>query len=288
MSWLVLSLLSALFLATTDALTKRHFSHLTAYEMGLCRLIYCLPFLLLAFFAVPWRNPNDTFYLCMAVALPLEATAYYGYMTAIKISPLSLTLPFLAFTPVFVLLTGWLLLKEFPKFGAIVGIAFIVVGAYCLNFSSFKVSYLAPIKAIVKERGSILMLVVSLIFAITSVLGKLAVLNSNAFFFGAVYFISFTGLQIAALPVIPTAKLSRTIQKPVIGLLTGATFAMMTFCHFLAITRIDAANMVAIKRTSMLFGTIYGWLWFNEEKMVERLLGVGLMLIGIFVIGWFG
>lgn len=286
MSWIPLTLLSAFFLAATDALTKRYFSHLSPYEMGLSRLIYSSPFLLGTFIAVPWVPPDNTFYLCIALALPLEAAAHYGYMTAIKISPLSLTLPFLAFTPVFALFTGWLLLREFPTNGAILGIGLIVTGAYCLNLSAAKFSYLEPFKAIVRERGSIVMLFVSLIYAFTSVLGKMAVLHSNVYIFSAVYFISFTAIQIAALPVIPAADVGRATQKPLIGLLTGASFALMIICHSLAITRVDAANMVAVKRTSMLFGVIFGWLWFSEKKMNERLLGVGLMLFGILIIGW--
>ncbi len=288
MIWLLLSLSSALGLATADALTKRYFSHLSPYEMGLSRLIFSLPWLLASLFFIPWERPDHIFYICTAVALPLEAAAHYGYMTAIKISPLSLTLPFLAFTPVFVLFTGWLILDEFPKTEALPGIALIVLGAYCLNLSSAKVGYLAPVKAIFKERGSILMLLVSLIFAMTSVLGKMAVLHSNAYLFGSVYFICFTGIQLSALPVIPSARLAHIGQKPVAGLITGAAFAAMVFCHLLAITLTDAANMVAVKRTSLLFGVIYGWLWFDEENIGQRILGGMLMLGGIFIIGWLG
>lgn len=288
MTWLVLTLLSALSLATADALTKRFYGHLTPYEMGLSRLVFSLPWLLGALTVVPWERPDSLFYLYVAVALPLEATAYYGYMTAIKISPLSLTLPFLAFTPVFVLFTGWVMLNEFPKPGALIGIGLIATGAYCLNLSTAKVGYLAPIKSIFKERGSVLMLLVSMIFAVTSVLGKLAVQHSNPFFFGTVYFISFTVVQIAVLPAIPSASLRRVTQKPLAGLLTGVAFTMMVFCHFQAIAQIDAAYMVAVKRVSLLFGAIYGWLWFEEENIGERLLGVTLMLIGIFLIGWLG
>ncbi len=286
--WLFLSLSSALCLATADALTKRYFGHLSPYEMGLSRLIFSLPWLLASLFFIPWERPDHIFYICTAAALPLEATAYYGYMTAIKISPLSLTLPFLAFTPVFVLLTGWLILDEFPQVGALAGIALIVLGAYCLNLSSAKVGYLAPIKAIFKERGSILMLLVSLIFAMTSVLGKMAVMHSNAYFFGTVYFICFTGIQLLALPIIPSARLAHVGRKPMAGLITGAVFSAMIFCHFLAIARTDAANMVAVKRTSLLFGVIYGWIWFGEENIVQRIFGGSLMLSGIFIIGWLG
>lgn len=288
MTWLALTLLSALCMATADALTKKYYGHLSPYEMGLSRLIFSLPWLLLSLVLIPWQRPEGIFYLYVAMALPLEAAAYYGYMTAIKISPLSLTLPFLAFTPVFVLLTGWLMLKEFPTPFALLGIVLIAAGAYCLNLSATKTGYLAPIKAIIKEQGSVLMLVVSIIFAITSVLGKLAVQHSNAFFFGSLYFISFTAIQLAVLPAIPSARLNRVTRKPLAGMLTGAAFALMIFCHFLAIAEIDAAYMVAVKRTSLLFGSIYGWLWFGEDKIGERLFGVVLMLAGIFMIGWLG
>lgn len=288
MTWLLFALLAAISLATADALTKRYYSQLSPYEMGLVRLIYSLPLLMTTLAVAPWQRPDHVFYLSMAVALPLEAAAYYGYMTAIKISPLSLTLPFLAFTPVFVLLTGWLMFEEFPSKGALAGIGLIVTGAYCLNLSSAETGYLTPIKAIIKEKGSVLMLLVSLIYAVTSVLGKLAVLHSSVYFFGAVYFISFTVIQIIALPLIPSARLSRVAQKPLAGLLTGAAFVTMIFCHLIAVTRIDTADMVAVKRTSILFGTLYGWLWFKEEKIGERILGVVLMLGGIFMIGWLG
>jgi len=38
--WLFLAILAAFSLATADALTKKHFSRLSAYEMGITRLTY--------------------------------------------------------------------------------------------------------------------------------------------------------------------------------------------------------------------------------------------------------
>jgi uncharacterized membrane protein len=42
--------------------------------------------------------------------------------------------------------------------------------------------------------------------------------------------------------------------------------------------------MIAVKRTSLVFSVIYGWLIFKEEKIKERLIGSGLMLAGVVVI----
>jgi drug/metabolite transporter (DMT)-like permease len=55
------------------------------------------------------------------------------YMVAIRDSALSLTLPYLAFTPVFTVLSAWLLLGEQVTAQGLAGIALVVLGAYGLN-----------------------------------------------------------------------------------------------------------------------------------------------------------
>lgn len=99
MEWFFLALPAAFSLATADALTKKFFSKLSAYEMGITRLSYTIPWLVLALFFIPMPYLDRTFFLSFAAALPLEALAFISYMRAIKVSPLSLTLPFLSFTP---------------------------------------------------------------------------------------------------------------------------------------------------------------------------------------------
>jgi uncharacterized membrane protein len=64
--------------------------------------------------------------------------------------------------------------------------------------------------------------------------------------------------------------------------------AVSIFSHWVAISQVQAAYMIALKRTSLLFGVLYGAFWFKEEKIRERLIGAGLMLIGVFCIGWLG
>ena len=60
MLWFPLSLLSALTLATADALTKRFFGNLSPYEMGTIRLIYTLPWLVISFFLSLWLSPTSS------------------------------------------------------------------------------------------------------------------------------------------------------------------------------------------------------------------------------------
>jgi len=49
-----------------------------------------------------------------------------------------------------------------------------------------------------------------------------------------------------------------------------------------------AAYMIAIKRLSVLFGVLYGGMWFQERRIGIRLAGAGLMVSGAVVILFFG
>jgi uncharacterized membrane protein len=257
--------------------------------MGLARLGYAMPWLLAALLFIPWIIPDTTFWFCIAIGLPLEALAFYCYMKALKISPLSLTVPFLAFTPGFIILTGWVILGEEISPGGFWGIILIIVGAYFLNLSKTSSGLLAPLLAIFREPGSRLMLLVSFLYAFTSTIGKLAIIHSNPYFFGIVYNIALAILLTLFLPAAAIAEpLKNLTRRPLIGLILGALVATTIFSHMLAISLTNVAYMISLKRTSLLFGVLYGALWFKEEKIAERLTGASIMIAGVFLIGWFG
>jgi len=285
MLWLPLSLIAAFTLATTDAMTKRFFSDLSPYQMAMVRLIYTLPWLIGSLFFIPLVRPDGFYYLAIVSAAPLEICALYCYMKAIKVSPLSLTLPFLAFTPAFIILTGRILLGERLSLMGVAGIILIVIGSYCLNITSVKEGLFAPIRAIFKEQGSRLMLLVSFIYSITSVIGKLGILHSNSYFFGSTYFIALTFLMSALMPFMPRGSMKRLTRFPLKGMILGAIFGIEIFSHMLAMSQVEAAYMVSVKRTSLLFGILYGAWWFREERIYERMLGAVIMLAGVFLVG---
>lgn len=257
--------------------------------MGIIRLGYALPWLLAALFFIPWLIPDTTFWFCIAIGLPLEAFALYCYMKALKVSPLSLTVPFLAFTPGFIILTGWIILGEEISPGGFCGIILIIVGAYFLNLSKTRYGLLDPLMAIFREPGSRLMLLVSFLYAFTSTIGKLAIIHSNPYFFGIIYNIALLMLLTLFLPAAANAEPGKNLlRRPLIGLILGALVATTIFSHMLAISMTNVAYMISLKRTSLLFGVLYGALWFKEEKITERLTGAIIMITGVFIIGWFG
>ncbi|HOS97620.1 MAG TPA: DMT family transporter [Deltaproteobacteria bacterium] len=285
MTWLVLSLAAAVSSATADALLKWRLGYLSPYEMGAVRVGYALPWLAPVLFFIPWPRVDHVFYAVIACGLPLEIIGLTCAMKAIKVSPLSLTLPFLAFTPAFLILSGWAILGERLSLQGVLGIALIVAGSYTLHISKAKNGLSAPLRAIAREPGSRLMLLVSMIYAVTSALGKVGVLHSSPAFFGIVYFSCLSVLMLLLMPLVPGARVASLVSKPLSGLAVGAVFGVMVLSHMTAISLVQAAYMIAVKRTSLLFGVLYGAFLFREEDIGERLLGAAVMVCGVFVIG---
>ncbi len=288
MLWFFLALTAALSQAGNDAISKRFFSDLTAYEMGLIRLLYAFPFLFAGIFFVPIPPLDRIFWLCLAIGLPLELIAFLCYMRAIKVSPLSLSVPFLAFTPAFVILTGFFILNETLNSYGILGIALLVTGSYVLNFSRGKNKWLEPFQAIFREQGSWLMLITALIYSVTATVGKLAIIHSSPEFFAIAYFLTFSIIVISLFPLMPEAKIAHIIKKPLPGIFAGIILSVMIFSHIFAISLIQAAYMLSVKRCSLVFGVLFGAFLFKEEKIRERLTGVSIMMCGVFVIGFWG
>jgi drug/metabolite transporter (DMT)-like permease len=250
------------------------------------RLVFALPWLAAALFFIPLVVPDRVFYGCLAVGLPLEALAFFCYMKAIRIAPLSLCLPFLAFTPAFLMLTGLAILGERISNRGAMGILLIVAGSYVLNFSKIKVDMLEPFREIFRQQGSRLMLATAMLYSATSVIGKAAILHSNPYFFAVVYFLVFT-LVIGLLAPFFEKQPSSWRSVPLFpGVLIGLFMALMIFSHMLAIAKIEVAYMISIKRTSMLFGVAYGIFWFKEERALQRLAGAAIMLVGVLLVGW--
>lgn len=284
MLWFFLSLLTAIFVATSDALSKVALKDCDAETIAWVRWAFALPFLLcfLPFIEIPeldWQ-----FQVAVFSAIPLEIAAIILYMQAIKISPLSLTIPFLALTPVFLIITSFILLGELPDSSGIAGILFIAVGAYLLNIEKFREGIWGPLKHIMREKGSVLMILVAFIYSITSNLGKVAILHSSPLFF-AICYTFLLALFLTPFVLFRKRKERASLKaRPALLVMIGLTYALMLICHFHAISLIEVAYMISIKRTSMVFSVIYGWLIFKEENISQRFLGSAVMAAGVALI----
>lgn len=287
MDWLVLSLCSAFFLATADTITKRYLSGCRPGEMTLIRFAALGILLLPLLFLEPWPKLPPPFWEMLAVAVPIEILAMWLYMKAIRASPLSLTLPYLAFTPVFNVVTGYLGLGETVSPVGLAGILLVVSGAWLLNqekSTDGSMHFLAPFKAILREEGSRLMLITAALYSVNSVLGKGMLGYAPPLFLGSFYFLLIG--SVAGVVFIRRGDGTwRSMRKhPWAILFVGIFMAAMVLTHFYAVTRIEVAYMIAVKRTSLLFGILYGAWLFNEKGLVRHLAAGALMIIGVFLI----
>ncbi len=190
--WIIYALLTAILLATSDALTKRILVSRDEYFVAWIRLIFTLPVFLVILMLIDIPDLDRTFWSATLIALPLEITAIILYTKALKTSPISLTMPLLALTPLFLIFISYIILGERVSISGGVGVFLIVIGSYTLNIHKIRQALTEPIKAIFKEKGSVMIIIVAFIFSITSSLGKMAIEHSSPMFFGSLYFILVT------------------------------------------------------------------------------------------------
>jgi drug/metabolite transporter (DMT)-like permease len=284
--WLTLTLICAFALASADALTKRSLSGRDVRELTLVRFtvpgVLLLPWLL----AQPLPALPLAFWLWMVVLLPAEVVAMLLYQRAIRDHPLALTLPYLAFTPVLVALIGWLVLGETVSPTGLAGILLIVFGGWLLNIhrntaNGFWRQAVAPLAAIWENHGSRQMLGVATIYAFTAVGGKRAMAHATPETFGALYFALLGLLTLILFGATRPARLRVARELPLAVLGVGVLMAVMVVTHFMAISKVEAAYMIAVKRTSLLFGILYGALLFREAHLGRNLVAGALMIAGV-------
>jgi drug/metabolite transporter (DMT)-like permease len=281
-TWVFLSLTAAFTLATSDALTKKALTSHNEYIVAWLRLIFSLPLLLIIFFLfIPVPRLDKEFYTAFFLSLPLEILSIVLYIKALRLSPLSLTLPFLALTPVFLIFVSYVMLGEKVSFWGAMGILFIAAGSYTLHISKIKEGIFEPLRAITKERGSVLMIGVALIYSFTSSLGKMAIEHSSPLFFGITYF---SALALFFTPI--AIYKGETIRgRAVLSvLLPGVFYSLMVVSHMIAISLAKVAYVISVKRMSLIIGVFYGYLFFKEKNIRERLTGSLLMVIGFIIV----
>ena len=228
---------------------------------------------------------SGQFWVAWAVSLSVNLIAWPIFVRAVQISDISLVMPLVAFTPVFILLVEYVLLGEVPQGIGLWGILLIVLGAYVLNLKRGASGILEPITSLADDRGALYMLGVAALWSISATVEKIAVVESSPGFY--LTFLSL-GFAVIFMPVLvfrvdePLVKLRKSwLALLGAGVLTG----LMAAFQMQAIEETPLVNyVIAIKRAGMLVSVIAGWLFFNEKNILFRALGALLMVGGVVMI----
>lgn len=287
MLWFVLSLITAISFAARAVISKKILKDTDEYIVAWARSFFSLPFLLLLLFFTEIPEIDITFWMYLGIGTVFVTIASILHMKALKVSPLSLTIPFMNFTPLFLLITSPLMLGEKPSIFGGIGILLIVFGAYVLNIQTFQKGFFEPFKAIAREKGSLFMLIVAFLFAISSNIDKIAVLKSSAIFYAIIFQV---GLSIVLFPFVALKSKNRIMQlkNNLFGFfMIGFLLALIVISHMTAITLTIVPYVISIKRTAAIFSVIFGYLFFKEKNFKQCLVGATIMVIGVLLITLF-
>ena len=281
MTWLSLALICALSLALADTASKKWLggmptATLTFIRSGLPGVVLLPALFWIDLSGLPW-----VFWGWVMAAMPLEILAMALYTRAIQESPLSQTLPYMAFTPVFTILTGWVLLGERVTLQGLAGILLVTAGAWGLNLQHagwHPATWLRPFRAMLTQNGPRLMLTVAAIYAVTAALGKGAVGYMDGAQFGALYFIVLTACALIYFGLRQPMAVRNALRAGWAAWLVAGLLAFMVITHFMALAQAGTAYMIAVKRTSVLFGILLGAWVFREDRLTQH-LGAALMMV---------
>src|SRR3989338_2022332 len=182
MIWVILSVLAGLGDAISFALMKK-LSNLDGYVLLTSRHLATLPFLFFAFFFYDVPSVTLNFYIVTLLNVIILVVSIFLIIKSLQTSDLSATIPMLSFTPIFLLLVAYLLLKEVPSILGFMGIIIVVIGSYIAHISSIKYGYLEPFKLIFKNKGVLYMFIVAFLFSISATLSKIGINMSNPAYF---------------------------------------------------------------------------------------------------------
>jgi drug/metabolite transporter (DMT)-like permease len=283
MTWLGLAILTAFFESLKDVFSKKSLIFLDEYLVACAGMaiaaISLLP--ILAVVGIPKLGPN--FGMALAIGGSLNVVAYTLYVKAIRLADLSLMSPLSTLTPLFLLITSPLIVKEVPTIWDAVGVFLIVIGSYVLNLNASANGVLGPLRSIFRNKGTRMMVAVAFIWSITSTFDKVGVMNSSPIFWAIVLF-GFIALGILPLIILKSKNPIQGIRSHWRLLLAaGLANGIGVGCQMVAVGMVAVTQVIAVKRMSGLISVVFGHFLFGEKGIRERLLGAGIMVIGVVV-----
>lgn len=271
--------------ALKDITSKYNLHHIdeytAAFSMHLVQTLVLLPLILYSGFEVM----SQRFLIALLVSSILQLGVILLYFKAIKRSELSVTVPLITLTPLFMLLTSPIIIGEFPSALGVVGILLIVAGTYISNLSEDPKKIFAPFVSLVKNQGSRYMLLVAFIWSITANIDKIGVEETSPIYW------AFAKDSVILLYLIPILAIKS--KKPLLQiynrkwplLMVGFFKSASVVTQMFAIQFILVSYVISIKRASSIFIILFAFFYMNEKKNFRnRMIGIIIILLGLVVI----
>lgn len=288
MTWYLFAILGAFFAATFLMLLKKLLKDINPYILasGIFLSTFLIMFLISIIKGIPEIGP--LFYFAVLGTAAFNVIANILLFKALKITDLSLVAPIQAFTPAFLVITSFIMLREFPTAIGLGGIMLIVVGLYILNVNESRSHLLAPLTMVFRNRGMFYMLIVAFLFSISSNFDKLVVLNSDPIFGSSLAFF-LVGMSFLIISLSKKSQVSKVYRQHIHKFFfVGAILAISIIAINIALTMQIVPYVISLKRLSILFSVFFGFLIFSEKHIMSRIVGAIIMISGTVLIIIFG
>lgn len=226
-------------------------------------------------------------YLAADIALIAVATALY--FRALQKSSLSVTVPMLSFTPVFLLPAGFLMLGEAPTVPQIFGVILVAGGSILIHRGEAEGQTTGGLlkslrglwTALMHDRGSQMMILVALIYSITNPLDKRLAAYYGPYLYATIYSAA-TAMVLLGWQLLRDGRQLQLTREawPWAGA-AGVTDAISLLLLFLAFHWMPVASTITVKRAGAVVTVLLGWMFFGETQLASRLAATCIMIFGV-------
>lgn len=305
MFWVILAIIGAISNAAYYIIIKNHIADRDPRILTALGMLISGVLLLIISAAQGFPVIGPEYYSAVIISGILNIIGLSLIFRALESSDLSLSMPMLSFTPVFLIGTSYLLLHEVPSAAGTFGISIIVSGSYVLNISAEHEHLFDPVKSMVRNRGSWYMLIVAFLFAASVNYDKIAMLNSDPVF-GMAFTLLIIAVAFSVIVVLSSRSAMRKLPFPVTlnplpsgnsrkpavplryylvpAILAGIFVTAECISINIAYTLQIAPYVIAIKRLGILVMVLYGTVICAEDEIRTRFLGSILMVGGAVII----
>ena len=289
---IALTVVSALGWAGFDATRKGLSQHIPAVPLVVALMIGKLPF-----FAAWMATEAQTagldwtghYYLPAVGSVLLNVAANLLFVMAVRISPLSVTIPMLSLSPAFAAFAEWAMYGGAPSAVQAAGMGVVILGALLLHAGG-EGGLRAVFSALLRERGSVMMAAVALLWAVSGTFDKAATGAATAGIHG---FVQCAGVALCLAVVMlfkPQEGAWRALREQrwlYLGAIALGVVALGV--QLLAYQQALVGLVEAIKRAvGMVAALMIGRFAFGETIKPVQFGAVALMSAGVALIVLFG
>lgn len=223
--------------------------------------------------------------LSLAMGTGLFLAFYIFFLNkAYACGDLSQIYPLSKITPLFTLLIGFFYLKEVISLIALIGIIFVIFGAYSVNLKNFKLKSITKPITSWRHGGLFFAFLAAMLSAVYGLFSKLGVIGMNPFIF---VYLAYVFLVIFYIPflyfktdniVLQFKKFKKSIIQ--IGLSDIFGYSLIV----LALTFSNLSYVFALRQISILFSVLVGVYILKESFGKTRIISSIIIVIGVTLI----